>query len=95
MYGSFDDFKADFDDTYSGPEIKDVSETNQYRLGMSPQFNYKNGNITLNAAYNNIKREINSSYPAIYKAESFIADVFNRYNFNDTILHGFRCKCTR
>ncbi|MFH4964154.1 TonB-dependent receptor plug domain-containing protein [Gaetbulibacter sp. M235] len=82
-YGNFDDFKADFDDTYSGPEIDDVSETNQYRIGVSPEFKYKNGNITLNAAYNNTKRTINSSYPAIYKAESFVSDIFNRYQFNE------------
>lgn len=82
VYASFDDFKADFDDTYSGPEIQDVSETNQYRLGLSSEFTYNNGSITLNSAYNNIKRDISSSYPAIYKAESFIADVFNRYHFN-------------
>lgn len=83
-YGSFDDFKADFDDTYSGPEIQDVSETNQHRFGMSSEFTYKKGSIILNTAYNTIKRDISSSYPAIYKAESFVADVFNRYNFNDT-----------
>jgi vitamin B12 transporter len=84
VFGSFDDFKADFDDIYSGPEINDVSETNQYRIGISPEFKYKNGSITLNTAYNNINRDINSSYPAIYKAESFISDMFNKYQFTDT-----------
>ncbi|MCF8274330.1 MAG: TonB-dependent receptor [Flavobacteriaceae bacterium] len=83
LYGSFDDFKADFDDTYSGYEIDDVSKTNQYRIGVSPEFKYKNGNITLNAAYNNTKRDISSSYPAIYKSESFVGDIFNRYQFNN------------
>ncbi len=83
LYGSFDDFKADFDDSYSGSEIDDVFETDQYRIGISPEFKYKNGSITLNAAYNNTKRTINSSYPAIYKAESFVSDVFNRYQFNN------------
>ncbi|GGK19771.1 vitamin B12 transporter BtuB [Yeosuana aromativorans] len=84
VYASFDDFKADFDDTYSGPEIQDVSETNQHRFGMSSEFTYKKGSIILNTAYNNIKRDISSSYPAIYKAKSFVADAFNRYHFNNT-----------
>ena len=85
VYGSFDDFKADFDDTYSGPEIKDFTKTDQYRFGISPEFTYKNGSINLNAAYNNTKRDAtNSSYPAIYKAESIIADAFNRYQFDET-----------
>ncbi|MFH6769822.1 TonB-dependent receptor plug domain-containing protein [Gaetbulibacter aquiaggeris] len=85
LYGSFDDFKADFDDTYSEPEIEDVSKTNQYRFGLSPEFKYKKGSITLNAAYNNTIREISSSYPAVYKAESVLADLFNRYQFNDKV----------
>tara|TARA_R110000868_G_scaffold144150_1_gene362927 strand:- start:49760 stop:51712 length:1953 start_codon:yes stop_codon:yes gene_type:complete len=83
VYGSFDDFKADFDDTYSGPEIEDVSKTDQSRFGVSSELKYKNGSITLNAAYNNTNRKISSSYPAVYKAESFVADLFNRYKFND------------
>jgi len=85
IYGSFDDFKADFDDTYSGPEINDFTKTDQYRFGIAPEFKYKNGSISLNAAYNNTKRDaVSSSYPAIYKSESIIADAFNRYQFNET-----------
>jgi len=85
VYGSFDDFKADFDDTFSGSEVKDFSETNQYRLGMTSEFNYNSGSLTLNAVYNNTKRDISSSYPAIYDSESFVADVYNRYKFNTNI----------
>jgi len=83
IFGSFDDFKADFDDTYSGSEINDMSETNQYRFGVSPELAYKNGCLTLNAIYNHTKRTISSSYPAIYKAESIVSDIFNRYKFDN------------
>jgi vitamin B12 transporter len=83
-YASFDKFKAGFDDAFSGIDTDDVSKTKQYRLGISPELTYTNGSITLNAAYNSIERNIQSSYPAIYKAKSLIGDVFNRYNFNDT-----------
>ncbi|TVZ59332.1 vitamin B12 transporter [Flavobacteriaceae bacterium MAR_2010_105] len=82
-YASFDKFKVDFDDAFSGIDIDDISKTNQYRISISPEFTYTNGSITLNAAYNSIERDIASSYPALYKAKSFIADAFNRYNFND------------
>ncbi len=83
-YASFDKFKADFDDAFSGIDTDDISKTNQYRLGIAPEFTYKNGSITLNGAYNNIEREIVSSYPAKFNAESFVGDIFNRYNFNDS-----------
>lgn len=82
-YASFDRFKADFDDAFSGIDTDDLSKTKQYRFGISPEYNYKNGSITLNAAYNHVEREIVSSFPAQFMAESFVGDIFNRYNFND------------
>lgn len=85
LYGSFDDFKADFDDTYSGPKIKDISKTSQYRFGISSEFKYKKGSMTLNTSNNKTTREISSSYPVVYKAESMVVDVFNRYQFNDEV----------
>lgn len=82
-YASFDKFKADFDDAFLGLDSKDKSLTNQYRIGLSPEFSYKNGSITLNAAYNNVERKIVSGFPAEFYANSFIGDLYNRYNFND------------
>ena len=84
FYGSFDKYKAEFDDAFSGIDTDDLSTSKQYRVGFSPEFKYKNGSITLNAALNTIEREIESGYPATFKADSYVADVFNRYNFNDT-----------
>ena len=83
-YLSFDKFKADFDDSFSGIDADNVSKTNQYRIGVSPEFKYQNGSITLNAAYNHIERDIESSFPTQFNAESFVGDLFNRYNFNDS-----------
>lgn len=83
IYGSWDTFKADFDDGFSGVDTDDLSTTKQQRYGFSPEYTYKNGSITLNAAYNKVERDIESSYPALYNAKSFIADLFNKYNFND------------
>ena len=84
VYGSFDKFKADFDDSFVFADANNLSITNQYRIGISPNYKYKNGSITINAAYNNTKRDIDSGSPARFNAESLIADVYNKYNFNDT-----------
>ncbi|MFD2824060.1 TonB-dependent receptor plug domain-containing protein [Lacinutrix iliipiscaria] len=85
VYGSFDTYKTDFDDGFSGTDADHVSISDQYRLGIAPEFKYKNGSITLNAAYNAIERDIQSSFPAQFNAKSYIADVFNRYNFKETL----------
>ncbi|WP_104734086.1 TonB-dependent receptor plug domain-containing protein [Hanstruepera ponticola] len=82
-YASFDKFKADFDDGFSGIDTDDISTTNQYRLGVNSEYKYKNGSLTLNAAYNDVERSIESSFPAEFYSNSFIGDLFNRYNFNN------------
>ena len=83
-YASFDRFKADFDDGFSRIDTDDLSRTNQYRIGIAPELSYNNGSITLNAAYNNVKREIFSSFPSQFNAQSVIGDIYNRYNFSDS-----------
>ncbi len=82
-YTSFDKFKADFDDGFTFTDADNTSTTSQYRIGISPEYSYKNGSIILNAVYNNIERDIKSSFPTQFKAESFVGDFYNRYNFND------------
>ncbi|WCO00608.1 TonB-dependent receptor plug domain-containing protein [Psychroserpens ponticola] len=83
-YASFDTFKAEFDDGFGLVDADNLSITDQYRIGVSPEFNYKKGSITLNAAYNNIERDIQSGFPTQFSAESFVGDIYNRYNFSDT-----------
>ena len=83
VYTSFDKIKADFDDGFAFADADNVLETDQYRLGISSEYKYNNGSIIVNAAYNNVEREIASSFPSQFNSESFVADVFNRYNFNN------------
>ena len=81
-YASFDKFKSDFDDAFNRIDTDDLSKTNQYRLGISPEYKYQDGSLNLNFAYNNVRREILSSFPGKYNAESYVVDAFNKYNFN-------------
>lgn len=82
-YGSFDRFKADFDDSFGMMDADNRSISKQYRIGISPEFNYNKGSVTVNAAYNNVEREIESGFPSLFNAQSVIIDAFNRYNFSD------------
>lgn len=83
-YGSFDNYKADFDDSFGMMDADNVTLSKQYRLGLSPEFKYNKGSIIVNAAYNDVEREIKSSYPSMFNAQSIVVDAYNRYNFNDT-----------
>ncbi|MBC2845884.1 TonB-dependent receptor plug domain-containing protein [Winogradskyella flava] len=82
-YGSFDNYNADFDDSFGMVDSDNESISRQYRIGLSPEFKYNNGSIILNAAYNDVEREIESSFPSMFNAQSIIVDAFNRYNFSD------------
>jgi len=84
MYGSFDKYKADFDDGFMFQDADNMIKANQHRIGMSSSYKYKNGSIIVNAATNNIERDVTSNYPNIYKAKSYLMDLYNKYNFNDT-----------
>ena len=84
IYGSFDKYKADFDDSFTFSDADNQAITNQYRLGLSSKLNYAKGNITVNAAYNNIERKVESNFPTLFESESIVVDAFNRYTFNDT-----------
>lgn len=83
-YASFDNYKADFDDSFGMMDADNISISKQYRVGASPEFNYKRGSITVNAAYNDVEREIESGFPSQFNAQSIVVDAFNRYNFSDT-----------
>jgi len=82
-YANFDNFKADFDDSFAMQDAEHVSLSNQYRIGLSPEFNYKNGSLTVNASYSDLEREIESSFPTLFNAQNIVVDAFNRNTFND------------
>lgn len=83
LYGSFDNFRTEFDDAFFLVDANNISTSKQYRIGLSSEFKYSNGSLIVNAALNTIDRDIESNFPATFKAEGFIVDTYNRYNFNN------------
>ncbi|MCX2678526.1 TonB-dependent receptor [Galbibacter sp. EGI 63066] len=83
VLGYHDKYKADFDNSFplQDDDYRSVSE--QLRVAVVPKYTYKNGSVSLNAAYNTVDREIFSDFPIAYKANSLVADLFNKYNFSD------------
>jgi vitamin B12 transporter len=82
-YASFDNLKADFDDSFFLRDADNVSTSKQYRIGVSPEFKYNRGSVTINAALNSVERDLASNFPSRFNAESIVVDAFNRYNFSD------------
>ena len=83
IYGNFDKYKADFDDGFAFVDANNNLKTNQYRFGLSSEYKYNNGSITVNAAYNNVERDVTSSFSSQFKSKGFVVDAFNKYNINN------------
>lgn len=96
FFANFDRIKNDFDDSFDNVSDTDnlvnTSTTQQYRLGFTPKYKYKKGELVLNASFNGVKRtyeQLNSWTSTIdmshYKSRSVNADLFNKYTFTNQI----------
>jgi vitamin B12 transporter len=83
VFGTLDKFKSNYDNSFPLSDAEFVSESEQYRVGIAPKYTYKNGSVTLNAAYTSIERQFFSNFPSAFEGETFALDVFNKYNFNN------------
>lgn len=83
LYGGHDKFKADFDDSFSFSDANNLLISEQQRVGLSSKFKYTNGSLNVNATYNDVERETESSSPSIFASNNYGFDVFNKYNFNN------------
>ncbi|MDG1728634.1 MAG: TonB-dependent receptor [Algibacter sp.] len=82
-YANLDNYKTGYDDSFFLNNANFLSRNKQYRFGISSEYMYKNGSVTLNAAINNIEREFESLFPGKFDARSQVIDVFNKYTIND------------
>ncbi len=83
VYGVYDHFNAAYDNSFPLEDADFDSKTDQKRVGLSSAYQYGKGSLTINAAYNSVARSFISNFPNAYQADSYILDVYNRYNFND------------
>ncbi len=83
IFGNMDKFNSDFDSSFPIADADFTSESEQFRFGIAPKYTYKNGSVTLNAAYTKIDREFASNFPSTFEGETIALDVYNKYNFSN------------
>lgn len=83
IFGTMDKFKSDFDSSFPIADADFTSESEQFRFGIAPKYTYKNGSVTLNAAYTKIDREFISNFPSTFEGKTVAVDIYNKYNFNN------------
>tara|TARA_R110002020_G_scaffold141774_3_gene313503 strand:- start:19 stop:1884 length:1866 start_codon:yes stop_codon:yes gene_type:complete len=83
VYGMYDHYDSAYDNSFPREDAPFTSESEQMRAGLSSLYKYNNGSLTVNTAYNSIKRLFDSNFPDAYDSNSYILDVYNRYTFNE------------
>ena len=87
VFAGIDKFKTDIDGfpppNFALADTDDTFRSEQFRVGLTPKFEYKNGSFQVNAAITKIDRETISAFSTINEAESIIVDAFNKYVIND------------
>lgn len=85
VYGNFTDTNSEidgFDSNFSLVDTADEFNNEQYRVGFSSKFKYRNGSVNINAAYSEYEREFISSFPSTFKSKNYVLDVYNKYVYN-------------
>jgi vitamin B12 transporter len=97
FFGNYDKIKNTFDNPYAGPtasndDIYNNGNSEQIRIGFSPKYKYKKGELVLNTSASTLDREINlfNSWTNIvdnysYSSRSVNADLLNKYTFSSQI----------
>lgn len=79
---SYEDLKADYDDG-AFADADNEFLINQVSVGLSPEWNYSGGKLSLKTNYNQVRREFVSAYPSTAKGKNFQADLNNQKVFGD------------
>ncbi|MCG8206254.1 TonB-dependent receptor plug domain-containing protein [Tenacibaculum finnmarkense] len=85
-FGSYNSFDNNYD---AGPfaDGNEFSEDVSYRVGVSPEYNYGNGSIHINAAYSEYKTDrTQTSYPGKSNGENYIVDAFVKHKLDNFYL---------
>ncbi|MEX6625386.1 TonB-dependent receptor plug domain-containing protein [Tenacibaculum salmonis] len=85
-FGSYNSFDNNYD-TGAFTDGNEFSEDVSYRVGVSPEYNYGNGSIHINAAYSEYKTDrTQTSYPGKSNGENYIVDAFVKHKLDNFYL---------
>lgn len=83
VFGNHTKNKADYDESFGLMDAPYQWIGEQKRLGLASEFKYNMGSVILNATYGDYASEDISSFPAIFNSNSYIVNLYNKYNLND------------
>ena len=85
IYGNQSKINSDFDESFGFVDAAYQFISENERLGIGSEYKYNNGLIHINAAFGKYNSEYKSAFPNTFKGKNYVADLYNKYNFNDKI----------
>ncbi len=81
----YNKLNSDYDNGFPIEDADFLFTGEQSRFGLSGNYGYENGSITVNTAFSQIDRSFVSNFPSAFDSQSIILDVFNKYNFAERL----------
>ncbi len=81
---AYDSFESEYDDG-AFADGDNLQLNNQFRIGITPTFTYKNGQVALKTIYNQSDREFRSSFPSQSEGKNIQADLTHEHRFTDNL----------
>ena len=85
LYANYDTYDSEYDNSFPLEDADFLAVSKQKRIGLTSNYGYTSGSLIVNAAYNKIERAFQSSFPSFYDSDSYVLDVYNRYNFGEQL----------
>ena len=80
FFANYDRMKNEFDSGSFADDVTNFSISEQYRVGFSPKYKYKKGELVINSGANLVNRDFFSyGTPSEYQSRSVNADMYNKY----------------
>ena len=83
--GFYTKLKSDFDNGFPVEDADFSYRSEQSRFSLATAYDYKNGSLQINGAFNQITRSFESSFPSAFDSQYVILDVFNKYTFDEKL----------
>ncbi|MEO9804649.1 MAG: TonB-dependent receptor [Reichenbachiella sp.] len=80
----YNEFSADYDGS-AFVDAENQNNSNQFRVGITPTYNYGSGNVKVNLLLNTGTREFISSFPSEYKSKNLQTEITHEHQVTEQI----------
>jgi vitamin B12 transporter len=78
IFGNFDRFESDFDESFGLLDAENFSESSNYRTGVTADWEVGAHAVHFSGAFQAVDRDVESSFPGRFNATSWVGDLYDK-----------------